>query len=58
MMKKKLLCPEVGGRVQLRGRPGRGVLRRVNERWCWVDWDADAPGPTIVHLDELQLVPT
>lgn len=48
--------PAIGERCKLRGRPARGWLRKVNElnRWADVEWDADARGPSVVHLWELE----
>jgi hypothetical protein len=32
-----------------------GTLKRVNDmKWARVDWDAEAPGPIVVHLFELE----
>lgn len=51
----RLVKPEAGDRVALRGRPQRGVLRYMSPRmWCTVEWDADTPGPRLCHRNELE----
>lgn len=55
MKKGKLQLPVVGDRVKLRGRESTGKLDRVNDlNWAVVIWEADRPGPKIVHLFELE----
>ena len=50
--------PNVGDRVKLRGRKSIGLLEGVNDRqWAIVAWDAELPGPKIVHLFELEKLP-
>lgn len=49
--------PKVGDRVRLRGRLATGLLTKVDARkWADVAWEADAAGPKIVHLFELEQV--
>lgn len=54
--KPPVKTPSVGDRVRLRGRSATGVLRSVreNNKWSDVEWDANTPGPRIVHLFELE----
>jgi hypothetical protein len=52
-----LNTPDVGDRVRLRGRKSRGLLNRVDaDKWSFVWWDADAQGPKICHLFELERI--
>lgn len=49
--------PKVGSRVRLRGRQATGLLTKVDARkWADVTWEADAAGPKIVHLFELEAI--
>ena len=59
MSKKPPQLPEIGERCKLRGRPLRGILRKVNDinKWAEVEWDIDARGPTVVHHWELEREP-
>lgn len=58
MAKRPKEQPEPGDRVKLKGRDARGWLRHthLDVLWCLVNWDEDARGPKIVHLNELEKI--
>lgn len=55
MAKKPKDAPEVGDRVEWRGRGARGTLVQVDaDDWSHVRWDDR--GPLLVHLFELSKI--
>jgi hypothetical protein len=57
MAKKPKDCPEIGDRVEMRGRRDqRGTLVQVDtdDQWSHVKWDTS--GPVLVHLFELRKI--
>lgn len=54
MRKIKVVLPERGDRVKLRGRPNSGTLRKYDpaSNWATVEWDVS--GPKFCHRLELE----
>ena len=57
-MKKPKDLPQIGDRVELKGRGIFGILQNVDTEnyWSAVKWDMNGPGPMICHLHELKKV--
>lgn len=49
---------EVGDRIMMRGRPGKGVVATFLCRVGWVEtlWDDGSENPKICHLNELRKI--
>lgn len=50
--------PEVGDRIGMRGRPGKGVVATILMRPGWVEtiWDDGIDHPRICHINELRKI--
>lgn len=49
---------EAGDRIEMRGRPGKGIIATILARPGWVEtiWDDGAENPRICHVNELKKI--